>query len=297
MSNIFGKIEKKARGYFPSFLAPAAKKFIAYPRYYEQLRKSKTQFSIYKNKYRQNILFVAGLPKSGTTWLEKMLGSFPGFTDVMIPEAVAYEQKNGQSHLFELPGNIFSRFNESLAVLKLHAHGSFRNFSILEKHNLRYVVLYRDLRDVAVSHVFYVQSTAYHPQHALYKRLNTKHALIHFANTLLPEFIDWVDSWHQHESSPLSYVLKYEDLLKAPYEKLTEVVNHYCINTSDDEIKTIIQKNSFESMKGGKTSDEGENSFFRKGESGDWKNHFDVELKEIYRIALKDFNDKYGYND
>ena len=297
MSNIFGKIEKNARGYFPPFLAPAAKSMIAWPRYYSQLHKSKTQFSTYKDKYPQHILFIAGLPKSGTTWLEKMLGSFPGFVDIMIPEAVAYEQKNKQSHLFEFPGNIFSRFDESLAVLKMHAHGSFRNFSLLEQAGLRYVVLFRDLRDVAVSHVHYVQATAYHPEHALYKRLNTKHALIHFANELLPQFVEWVDSWHQHKNSPLSYIIRYEDLLLHPYEKLTEVVNHYRINTSDEEIKSIIQKNSFENMKAGENGISEEKSFFRKGGSGDWKNYFDIELKEIYGSILKEFNAEYGYNN
>lgn len=295
MSNIFGKIEKSARNYFPSFLAPAAKNLISYPRYYDQLKKSKAQYSLYKEKYNQHVLFIAGLPKSGTTWLEKILSSFPGFTDIMIPEAVAYEQKRGQSHLFEFPANIFTRFNDSLAVLKLHAHGSFRNFSLLEQAGINYVVLFRDLRDVAVSHVHYVQSTSYHPENKVYKRMNTKHGLIHFANTLLPDFIKWVDSWHEHKDSSLSLILKYEDLLASPYEKLTEVAKHYKINTSDEEIKTIIQKNSFENLKAVENINDESKSFYRKGGAGDWQNHFDVELKAIYDAALKDFNARYNY--
>lgn len=295
MSGIFSKIEKNARGYFPSFLAPIAKNIIAWPRYYDQLRRSREQFNMYKEKYPQHILYVAGLPKSGTTWLEKMLGSFPGLADIMIPEAVAYEQKHKQSHTFEFPEKIFSRFNGSLAVLKLHAHGSPHNFRLLEEAGLRYVVLFRDLRDVAVSHIHYVQSTAYHPEHAVYKRLNTKEALIHFANTLLPEFAAWVHSWQQHAGSPFSYILRYEDLLASPYEKFTEVVNHYRIHSSDDEIKKIIQKNSFTSMKKNETGVDASKSFFRKGQSGDWKNYFDTELERIYNDILQDFNAQYGY--
>lgn len=295
MSTIFNKIEKNARGYFPSFLAPLAKNIIAWPRYYDQLRRSKEHFNEYKNKYPQHILYVAGLPKSGTTWLEKMLGSFPGFVDIMIPEAVAYEQKHKQSHSFDFPEKIFSRFHESLVVCKLHAHGSLHNYTLLEKAGLHYVVLFRDLRDVAVSHVHYVQSTAYHPEHPVYKRLNTKEALMHFANTLLPQFVAWVNSWHEHRASSLSYILRYEDLLASPYEKFRDVVRHYNIQASDEEIKQIVDKNSFSNMKRNETGVDASKSFFRKGQSGDWKNYFDDELDKVYDERLREFNELYGY--
>src|SRR4030095_1523621 len=154
MFDIYNFAERKARNFAPNFLTPFAKKMIAYPRYYAQLKNARSQYNIYKEKYNQNILFIAGLPKSGTTWFEKMLGSFPGFVDVMIPEAVSYEQKHKESHAFEFPNYLFTRFKNALVVLKLHAHGSLHNFELLQKNNIKYVVLYRDLRDVAVSHIF-----------------------------------------------------------------------------------------------------------------------------------------------
>ncbi|HXL56871.1 MAG TPA: sulfotransferase domain-containing protein [Chitinophagaceae bacterium] len=169
MSNVYNLLESKARKYIPYFIAPLVKKVIAYPRYYAQIKKCRSQYNTYKDKYNQPVLFVAGLPKSGTTWFEKMLGSLPGFSDIMIPEAVSYEQTHHQSHTFEFPSDLFKRFKKALVVLKLHAHGSLHNFQVLEKSNIKYVVMYRDLRDVAVSHVFYVQRTTYHPGAAFTK--------------------------------------------------------------------------------------------------------------------------------
>src|ERR1043165_8355722 len=127
MISLYSRIEKHARRSIPHFIAPMAKRIVAYSRYYAQLKRCRSRYYLHKEKYKQNILFVAGLPKSGTTWLEKMLCSFPGFSDVMIPEAVSYEQRHKESHTFEFPENLFDRFKNTLAVLKLHAHGSLHN--------------------------------------------------------------------------------------------------------------------------------------------------------------------------
>src|SRR3954447_11464740 len=134
MINLYPTIEKHARRSIPHFIAPAAKKVFAYSRYYSQLKRCHSQYHLHKEKYKQPILFVAGLPKSGTTWIEKMLSSFPGFSDVMIPEAVNYEQKHRESHSFAFPANLFTRFKNALVVLKLHSHGSLHNFELLQKN-------------------------------------------------------------------------------------------------------------------------------------------------------------------
>jgi len=294
MFDIYDYAERKARNFAPNFLTPFAKKMIAYPRYYAQLKNARSQYNVYKEKYNQNILFIAGLPKSGTTWFEKMLTSFPGFFDITIPEAVSYEQKHKESHTFEFPDNLFNRFKNALVVLKLHAHGSLHNFELLQKNKIRYVVLYRDLRDVAVSHIFYVQRTAYHPEYKIYQNLDTRDALLYFAKTLLPQFVIWVDNWHQYNQSPLSYILRYEDLATEPFQKMKEVAQHYGIHTSDNELNEIITKNGFENLSGGrKKGIADDSSFFRSGISGDWKKYFDDEIREAFDIALQHSKEQY----
>lgn len=287
-NSIYTTIEKYARASVPSFIAPLGKKIIAWPRYWAQLKKCRAQYDLYKEKYTQTTLYIAGLPKSGTTWLEMMLGSYPGFSEIMLPEAVAYEQKHGESHTYDLPSDTFERFSNALVVLKLHAHGSQHNFNLLQKNNIKYLVIYRDLRDVAVSYIFYVQRTAYHPEHSLYKKLPIKDALLHFGKTLLPQYVQWVNSWQQYKDSPLSMIVRYEELLDKPFESLTVITKHYGISTTEQEIKSIIDKNSFEQLSGGRKQGTDDNkSFFRKGGSGDWKNYFDDEIACIFNKELE----------
>lgn len=286
-NTVYTIIEKYARTSVPSFVAPLAKKIIAWPRYWSQLRKCKAQYNQFKDKYSHATLYIAGLPKSGTTWLEMMLGSFPGFSDIMLPEAVAYEQKHGESHSYDLPLNTFERFSNALVVLKLHAHGSQHNVELLQKNNIQYVVIYRDMRDVAVSYIFYVQRTAYHPEHALYKKLAMQDALLHFAKTLLSQYVEWVNSWQLYKNSPLSLIVRYEDLVEKPYESLTAITKHYGIHTTDQEIKNIIEKNSFQQLSGGRKQGMDDNkSFFRKGGSGDWKNYFNDSIAAAFDKEL-----------
>ncbi|MHA1410853.1 MAG: hypothetical protein ACTSQY_11190 [Candidatus Odinarchaeia archaeon] len=69
------------------------KKIFVYPRYYRSLFKGRKNLKKYKNKYEQNILFVAGLPKSGTTWLENMLAKYLGITPIMPYQVTKHEMK------------------------------------------------------------------------------------------------------------------------------------------------------------------------------------------------------------
>jgi len=127
--------------------------------------------------------------------------------------------------------------------------------------------------------------------------LNIKEGLLYFAQTLLPEFIKWVDSWHQYAGSSLCYILKYEALVSNPLVKMAEAIKHYGIKISGEELMNIINKNSFEILSGGRKKGSADtSSFFRSGISGDWKKHFDHELTIIYNTILKDFLQKYGYD-
>ncbi len=294
--NVYRKLEQHAK-YVPTGLTSFAKRLIAYPRFYSQLNAGKKGFSQHSNRYGQKVLFVAGLPKSGTTWVERMLASFPGFAEVMIPEAVTYEQKRGESHTFNLPANVFKKFNGCLAVFKVHAHGSQHNFDLLKQNNIKFLVTFRDLRDVAVSHVFYVKRTTYHPQHTVYKNLDIKQSLELFAKTLLPEYVQWVNSWSRFAGDPLCYMLRYEDLRADTFKFVKEVTGHFSMSVSEKEIQQVIDNNSFEKLSGGKV--QGENNtgnFFRKGVQGDWKNHFDESLIDLYNTQLSGFNAQYGYD-
>ena len=141
----------------PPVAARLVKRLVVPSRYRAQVRACQRGYAAYGHLYPQKILFIAGLPKSGTTWLEKMISSYPGFHDLLIPEATADERANKGGHAFRLPENMFSQFDKMLVLTKMHVEGSPHNVRVLDKAGVRYVVLYRDLRDVAFSEYFYVK--------------------------------------------------------------------------------------------------------------------------------------------
>lgn len=290
------KSEKFAKNFLTPFLAGKVKNIIAYPRFKQQIRLCKDGFKQYSGRYSQITLFVAGLPKSGTTWLEKMLYSLPGFHEVMIPEAVYYEQKNVGSHDFDFPENTISRLDKALSVLKLHVHGSPNNVRILEKAEVNYVVIFRDLRDVAVSYYYYVRNTPWHPEYKRYQYLPTiQDGLKEFGRELLPAYKKWVDSW-QENGTERCLIIKYEEMRADTLNVFERVLNHFQIDLSQDEVNRIVENNSFKSLTKGRMEGEDDSgSFFRKGVSGDWKNHFNEDLKEMYKNEIGDFLIQYGY--
>nr|WP_263819262.1 sulfotransferase domain-containing protein [Salinibacter sp.] len=239
---------------------------------------------------------MAGLPKSGTSWMESMLASYPGFHKTMIPEAVSYELENGGTHDYELPADLPTRFEDSLTVLKLHVPGSVHNTRVLEKGEISYLIMYRDLRDVAVSHVFYVQRTPWHPEHPEYTDLSVREGLHHFGNTLLPEFVEWIRSWDTNRDPEQSLIVRYEDLLADTVATFREVARLFELPDDADTIESIVEAHRFENLSGGRDrGDDAGDSFFRKGVSGDWKNHFTPELKSLYKKTAGEALIDFGY--
>ena len=294
--SVASRIESLVRSNVPPWAARLGKRMVARPRYRSQLSAAREGYRSFGAKYPNPVLFVAGLPKSGTSWLESMLASFPGYHDVLIPEAIDYERTHGGSHDYDIPGDMFDRFRNMLVITKMHVHGSKHNAEVLRRAGVPYLVMYRDLRDVAVSYVFYVRRTPWHPEHPHYNGLTPAQGLARFADTLLSAYADWVRSWHANRDPGKSIELRYEELLAAPREKLTEVAEFFGLDPDPAVLDGIVEANSFERMSAGRDAEKQQDqSFFRKGVAGDWRNHMTGELKTKYKDVLREFLIEFNY--
>ena len=261
-------------------------------------RTSRKGYRQFGDRYPQKTIFVAGLPKSGTTWMERLLSSYPGFSHLLIPEVTPYELATGGSHDYELPEGMFSRFERMLVITKMHVHGSPHNVEVLSNAGVRYSVLYRDLRDVAVSDYFHLHRSKWHPEYPLYSRLSVTDGLKALAHRKMKAYADWVRSWHDNRAPEASLVLKYEQLLADPVGEMTRVAELFELDSSHETVGAIVAANSFQSLSGGRSEgQEDSGSLFRKGVIGDWENHFTPELKELYKERIGDFLVEFGYED
>lgn len=280
----------------PPPAARLAKRWLVYPRYVKQCRRCLVATRAHGDRYPQKSLFVAGLPKSGTTWLKGLLCSFPGVHEALIPQAAGYELRTGGSHDFELPDDIFDRFRGMLVLTKMHVHGSPHNVEVLRRARLNYVVLYRDLRDVAVSEYFYVRQTPWHPMHSRYRRLGVREGLQLFADVTLPAYLRWVRSWRANRDPELSLEVRYEQLVAHTRSVLTKIAEHLRMPHSPQLIDRIVEEHSFKKLSGGRERGQASSqSFFRSGTSGDWRNHFDDAIAAKFKQVIGEFLVEFGY--
>lgn len=279
----------------PPILARGAKRAAAQVRHGIRLRSCRRGYARYGDRYPNEILFVAGLPKSGTTWLEGMLASYPGYSLLLPPSITRYEMEHGRSHDYTLPGDFFSDYDRVLAVTKTHVPGSPRNVDLLRRHELPHVVLYRDLRDVAVSHYFYVRNTRWHPEHPHYQGLDPEGGLRVFLDRELDSFAAWIRSWESHRDPELTCVIRYEEMVRETMAVLRRVADHLGLDGSDETLLAIVKRHSFDHLTGRENSEADGTSFFRRGTPGDWRNHFTPELEADYREALDGLLEELGY--
>jgi hypothetical protein len=293
------KIQTIVLGRVHSGMAIGAKQIAAHPRHRLNCLDCLRGYEQYGDLYPQRILFIAGLPKSGTTWLKKMLCCFPGFHELMIPELATYEKRTGGSHDFQLPERVFDRLGRMLVLMKLHVDGSPHNVSVLRKAGLRHVILHRDLRDVAVSYYFYVARTPWHPEHGLYSRMKLQDGLRTFAGRSLMAYMDWVRSWRDNRDPEQSIELRYETMLEDTRGTILQVADFFRLNADDAKIDEILEKTAFQQLSHGREQGEDPggrtSSFYRKGVAGDWANQFDARTKALYKSILGDFLIEFGY--
>lgn len=284
MKNLIRWPKRVARKWLAPGVSRKAKLAVTHPRWLIDSVLGRWGYLRYRRRHDHPVLLVCGLPKSGTTWMKNMLASYPGYRSTMIPEAISFEMAHGGTHALPLPDDLFDRLEGRLSVLKLHVPGTRHNAKLIHRRGIRYVVQYRDLRDVAVSHYFYVRNTPWHPEYDDYRNLDTEAGLKHFGTTLLPEFVRWIRNWRARRDERLSLEVRYEDLLADTRPVFQRVARHFGLDDSPETIDRIVGKHSFESVSRGRSrGKEDRNSFFRKGVTGDWKNHFTPELVELYR--------------
>lgn len=226
---------------------------------------------------RRKVL-VNGSPKSGTTWMVKLLSSVPGYHGV---------------------GNLQHDFNRYLSVQPgavIHGHERYTPelANILLSQEIKVILMIRDPRDQAVSHMFHLRRTVTHPAHERMVELNDDDALmaciegrpdIWGTASMLRLTRSWLDAGDQ------AFCVRYEDLNSDPASEFRRVLKFLGIHCDENLLQAIIKRNRFERSSIGRKiwkssrrpGDENANSFFRKGIVGDWKSYFKASHVERFK--------------
>ncbi len=247
------------------------------------------------------ILFGNSFPKSGTHLLTQVLAGFTRLgpaVDSGLPAILTFEGESGkprpQSVILKelarlLPGDI--------AYGHLHAEPPI--MAALCREGVASFFIFRDPRDVVVSHVFYVTDIANkHVHHNFYtNELHTFDERLHVSILGRPEldipfpdirarfepYLPWLDQ-------PDVLSLRYEDFVSESRETLSRVLDHAIARGfpySDDRQTAINMLASAIDPKRSPT--------FRKGESGGWREHFTPEAKALFKDITGDLLVRLSY--
>lgn len=241
-----------------------------------------------RNRYPQNVVFIAGLPKSGSTWLRDMFSSIPGF--------YSFQPDHITPTNHDLRPDTFRAYDHLLAVVKLHTYWSPENEAILRKEGLRYAVIYRDIRDASVSWYYFVTNVRKH--HYLREAvapLNFEQGIHYYIDNFLASEVRWIRDWRTHRDPQMSVEITYEKLRADTVHVFGSACRFICGDLPEAVIEQAVSRNSFEQKSGRKPGQEDQKSFARKGVAGDWRSKFTPEHKARFKEIAGDLLIELGY--
>ena len=147
--------------------------------------------------------------------------------------------------------------------------------------------MYRDIRDVAVSYVHFVQSRPWQHQYKKYANLSLEDGLVLFARELSRPYAEWVLGWLKVRDAN-AILISYEQMLANPNETFLRVCMHLGIVMTKQDVEQMVEK--FKTSK-----DTREAIHFRKGEAGGWKKYFSDEIKMEYKKSIGNALIEMGY--
>jgi len=247
-------------------------------------------------------LLGISFPKSGTHLLDQILLGFSNVAPFAKRVHSFYAEYEGESGLKRSPEQALAwldalRANGGRDVASAHIFA--RPEAVARVCSPAFVpyFIFRDPRDVVVSHVFYVTDMeARHVHHDYYQSLPDFNARltvsilgrpdagIEFSNIAdrFAPYLGWIDQ-------PEVLTIHFEDLIHDRAATLTQIMDHLLTRAPLRATRKLIL-DSLETSINPKKS-----PTFRSGKTGEWKKHFTDEHKKIFKAVAGDLLVKLGY--
>jgi len=227
---------------------------------------------------RKDDIFIVTYPRSGTTWLQMILYQLTtdGNMDfVHISQHVPFLEK--------ALGKGRSLDNPSPRLFKTHL-----NYQMVPKGNCKYIYVARNGKDVAVSFYYY------HKTHMGFGR-----SFDEFFNQYMRGKVaygSWfahVRDWWQRRNDPNVLFLTYEEMIEDLESAIRKICAFCNIEIKPEALPGVLERCSFAFMKQHESKFDTLmelawesrlqlNTFFRKGQTNDWKEHLNSQQEEAF---------------
>jgi sulfotransferase 6B1 len=245
------------------------------------------------------ILLGISFPKSGTHLLDQILLGFSNVAPYAKRVHSFYAEYEGESGKKRDPQQAIHWLDSLRPRDIASAHLFARPEAIARVCSPRFApyFIFRDPRDVVVSHVFYVTDMeTRHVHHEYYKSLpdfdsrlkvsilgrpDTDMEFPNIAERFTP-YLGWLDQ-------PEVLTIHFEDLIHARAETLVKIMDHLLNHTPLQPSQQLILDSLEASINPTKSPT------FRSGKTGEWKKYFTSEHKMIFKEVAGNLLIKLGY--
>lgn len=238
-------------------------------------------------KIRKEDMVLGTFPKSGTTWFRFIYANI-----------IALEEKELKLETpvdFNTVNYVLQAGIDSLAIPQItpdkhpllrHTH---KKYSFIFNSTKIKVYIYRNPNDIMVSYYEYFKTLKN------YNNITFKE-FIRSDTTGIPYWCKHINSWHKK-----AYFIAYEDMKSNTYETIANLLRHFNLSFSDENLQQAIDFSSFRNMKEieKKHGIDKQNlsrhknkniNFVRKGVVGGWQDYFDKDDLSYVKDTLENYN-------
>jgi hypothetical protein len=245
------------------------------------------------------ILLGISFPKSGTHLLDQILLGFSNVAPYAKRLHSFYAEYEGESGVKRAPEQALDWLHSLRPRDVASAHLFARPETVARVCSPKFIpyFIFRDPRDVVVSHVFYVtEMESRHVHHEYYQSLPDFNARLNIsilgrpdADVEFPNIAERFVPYLEWLNRPEVLAIHFEDLIQDRTSALTRIRNHFLARVSLQTPSELILESLESSINPSRSPT------FRSGKTGDWKKYFTAEHKRIFKVIAGDLLIRLGY--
>ncbi|KAK5854321.1 hypothetical protein PBY51_015401 [Eleginops maclovinus] len=230
-------------------------------------------------KAREEDILLVAYPKCGFNWMV-------GVVKKIIAEAPVEKAEARMPPLMEFFGpEVVKSVEESLSprFLGTHLHPDNIPASFYEKKT-KILVIFRNPKDTLVSFYHFSNKNPYLPSESW----DSFFSNFLSGDVVWGSYFDHALAWEKRMDDPNVMIVTYEELKQDLSDGIRQISSFFGYSLTEAQVQQISHGSTFSAMKESSAISHGAmlDVIFRKGEVGDWKNHFTPEQSQEMDAAF-----------